>query len=371
MARRLVSAFAAVFAVVGLTAAGLVRSQAAKAERPAVAKGGSMLSARYLTPPRKVVVGTLMNYMWGEYPGLEGRLKELAGFVDTMAAQAQQMYGAGLDLVVLPECAVTGEMGPDAAKSCVPLEGKVLDVMGAAARRHHTYLIVPLNLADDPGHGIYSNAAVLLDRQGKLVGMYRKVHLVAAAPSDKLENGLTPGKDFPVFDCDFGKLGIQICYDVEFDDGWEALGRKGAEIVAWTTQSPQMIQPRWRAAQNGYYVVSSTWRNNSSVFDPTGDIIAQTRLEPSSVLVTQVDLSYAIVGWQPTLGNGKAFADKYGPAVGFRYHESEDRGLFWSNDPNLPIGDMVHSLGLETFGEAVARNRKLQDRLRGGPPKTD
>jgi predicted amidohydrolase len=329
------------------------------------------MPARPDAPPRKIVVGTSLYRMWGEYPGLEARLNRLAEFVDQMAAQARWKYNAGLDLAVLPEDAVTGETHDDPAAHSVPLEGKLLEIMGAAARRNHTYVIVPTNLAEDPSRGIYTNAAILLDRQGKVVGIYRKVHLVAGETSEKLEGGLTPGKSFPVFDCDFGKLGILICYDIEFDDGWDVLGRKGAEVVAWTSQSPQMLQPRWRAAQHGYYIVSSTWRNNVSVFDPIGDIIAQTREEPASILVTQIDLTYLIVGWQPKLENGKVLADKYGEAVGFRYSESEDRGIFWSNDPDRPIGQMVRELGLETLPVGLARNRQLQDKLRGGPPSMD
>lgn len=321
-------------------------------------------------PPRKVVVGTMMYAMWEEYPGLESRLNTLVGFIDRMAAEAKRKYQAGLDLAILPENAVTGETGSSPQRHSFPLEGKVLEIMGAAARRHHSYVIVPMTLAEDPANDIYSNANILLDRQGKPVGIYRKVHLVAAEPSEKLEGGLAPGKGFPVFECDFGKVGIQVCYDMVFDDGWATLARKGAEIVAWPSQSPQTIQPRWRAREHSYYLVSSTWRNNASIFDPTGDIIAQTT-EPSSVLVEQIDLSYVLIDWQPKLRNGVAFTEKYGRAAGFRYSEAEDGGIFWSNDPKIPVMQMVRELGLELRADAVERNRQLQDRIRGAPPRLD
>ena len=72
------------------------------------------------------------------------------------------------------------------------------------------------------------NACILLDRQGKVAGIYRKVYVVAD-DANVLEGGALPGKDFPVFPCDFGKLGIQICFDMSYDAGWETLARKGAE----------------------------------------------------------------------------------------------------------------------------------------------
>jgi predicted amidohydrolase len=328
------------------------------------------MSASTDAPPRKVVIGTMMYAMWGEYPGLESRLDTLVGFIDRMAAGARSRYSVGLDLAVLPESAVTGETLNDPASASFPLDGKVLEAMGAAARAHHTYVIVPMTLAEDPESGVYTNSNILLDREGSVVGNYRKVHLVADQQGATLEGGLMPGKSFPVFECDFGKIGIQVCFDMVFDDGWEALARKGAEIVAWPSQSPQTIQPRWRARQHHYHIVSSTWRNNASIFDPTGDIIAQTT-EPSSVLVEQVDLSYALIDWQPKLNEGQAFREKYGEAAGFRYSEAEDGGIFWSNDAEVPIMRMARELGIELRADSLARNRRLQDEVRGGPPVTD
>jgi predicted amidohydrolase len=318
-------------------------------------------------PPRKVVIGTMMKQFWYEYEGLEARLATLAGLVDQMGLEAKHKYHTRLDLAVLTEYAVTGESG-DLANRAVPLKGMVLDVMGAAARRNDTYLVFGTILKEDDGS--YSNAAILLDRQGKPVGIYRKVHAVADMGKDTCEGGVMPGKEFPVFACDFGKLAIAICFDMSFDDVWEAYRRKGAELVVWPSQSPQTIQPRWRALQNGFYIVSSTWRNNASVFDPLGDLIAQIR-GTEGILVEQIDLTYQLIGWQPSLANGKALADKYGDAVGYRYSEAEDCGIFWSNSPDLPIAKMVRESNLELWSETLRRNQEVTRRLRGGPAKMD
>ncbi len=349
--------------------------QAAKPARPApVAQPEEEVHTLMPAPtdaaPRKIVIGTMMYAMWEEYPGLDSRLDTLVGFIDRMAAGARSQYNVGLDLAVLPENAVTGETGDAPESASFPLDGKVLDVMAAAARTYHTHVIVPMTLIEDSERGVYTNSNILLDREGTVVGNYRKVHLVADQRGGTLEGGLMPGKSFPVFECDFGKIGIQVCFDMVFDDGWETLARKGAEIVAWPSQSPQTIQPRWRARQHHSYIVSSTWRNNASIFDPTGDIIAQTT-EPSSVLVEQIDLSYALIDWQPKLRNGEAFRERYGEAVGFRYSEAEDGGIFWSNDPERPVMRMVRELDLELRADAIARNRRLQDEARGGPPAAD
>ena len=321
-------------------------------------------------PPRKVVVGSLMYPMWFEYPGVQKRCEALAGFIDEMAKKAKEKHGTGLDIAALPEVAVNGNMKGGAKQVSFPLEGPVLDILGAAAKRNKCYVVVPMYWPEDAAKTKCYNICALLDRQGKVAGIYRKVHAVDSGKADELEGGCLPGKDFPVFQCDFGKVGLQICFDMSYDDGWETLAKKGAELVIWSTQSPGILSAQARAYKNKYYLLSSTWRNNISLVDPTGEVIAQSKTAPS-VMVEQIDLAYVQIAWQAKLGNGKAFTDKYGKGAGYRYSEAEDGGIFWSNDPNIPVMKMVRDLGLELPAVSIDRNKKLQDKLRGGPPSTE
>jgi|APSaa5957512622_1039677.scaffolds.fasta_scaffold28413_2 predicted amidohydrolase len=312
--------------------------------------------------PRKVVVATSMFGPYGQWPGLDKRLGELGELVDDMAASAaRQDSPKTLDLAILTEDAVCGGSSGTAADRSVPLQGEVLERMGAKARQHRTYLVLPLFLRE--GNGSFSNAAVLLDREGEVAGIYRKVHPVLGQEDDILEGGVIPGRDFPVFTCDFGRVGIQICFDMVYDDGWESLARQGAEIIAWPTQSPQTARTASRALHGRYYVVSSTWRNNLSLFEPTGMPVAQVR-EPERLLVREIDLSYVLLSWSSQLRNGQALTERFGDRVGYRYYESEDRGLFWSNDPSTSIGDMIRELDLEEVEAHIERNRRAQDAAR-------
>ena len=310
------------------------------------------------TPPRKVVVGTTIQSFWGQYPGLSNRLAQLGKIVDQMAAQARRAYGRGLDLAILPEAAVTGEVGDKAMAQAVAFEGELRDTITRKAREHRCYIVVPTYLLDSKDKPSCSNAALLLGRNGELLGTYRKVHLVVSLERQTMEGGATPGIALPVFDCDFGKLGIQICYDMEFADGWAELARRGAELIAWPTQSPQTSQPAGRAREHRCYIVSSTWRNNAAVFEPTGKITAQIK-PPQSILVQELDLSYALLPWSSKLRNGEAFRKAYGDKAGFRYYEDEDCGIFWSNDPQMTIGQMVRSIGVLELEEEMARVRQF------------
>jgi predicted amidohydrolase len=277
---------------------------------------------------------------------------------------ARDHPGKRLDLVVLPEYFLANP-GTAAAVQAIEL-GQVQARMAACARRHGCYLVVPM-LLREPGPPLrYSNAAVLLDREGQLMGMYRKVHPVAAEGSEILEGGLTPGGDFPVFACDFGRLGIQICFDMLYEDGWKALAKKGAEIVALPSASPETIRPATYAREYQYYILSSTPRDHAACFSPLGVIDSEATRE-GEVLVSEIDLSYEILHWEAELEEGEALRRKFGPRVGFHYYHAEDRGIFWSNDPAMPIAAMVRSLGLVDEEAKKDRVRRLEDSVRGGP----
>ncbi len=328
-------------------------------------EGGTVIS-RKDTPPRKVVVGTVVNSLWGEPTDPDVRLEVVCGLIDEVAAEAERKYPEdGLDLIVLPEEVLTAGSLATPAEKALPLEGRVLETFAAKAREHATYLIVPLALADDPENGVYSNAAPLIDRDGELVGVYRKYHPVSYPGTDDLEGGITPGAEFNVFDCDFGRVGIQICWDMSYGDGWAELARKGAEIVAWPTAAAQTLLPRARALENHYYIVSSTPQDNASVFEPSGLIAAQVK-PPERVLVHRFDLSYMVLPWSQQLRGGKGLTELFGDRVGYHWSDTELSGTFWSNDPETTIGEMAEKLGVLEFHEEVERSRKLQEDGRPG-----
>ncbi|MGH9328762.1 MAG: carbon-nitrogen hydrolase family protein [Terriglobia bacterium] len=339
-------------------------------------------------PPRKVILGTVMQPFWGKYPGLEKRLAQLTELVNRMGVQSQKRYGRGIDLAILPEVSITGqgESVGDVAEWAFPLEGPVEEAFARTARQHHSYIVAPLYLLEDKATKRCSNAAVLFGRRGEVVGIYRKVHPVVEEKTGAMEHGCTPGKDVPVFECDFGKLGIQICYDMNFNSGWRELARKGAEIVAWPSQTPKRAWPTSRAIEGHYYIVSSTWQVDACVFDPVGKIVSQVEWTPSmgphgawnqpsisklfhnNTLVEEIDLSYAILPYSRSLEKGALVSRTFGDKAGFRYYDDEERGIFWSNDRGMTIHQMAEKLN--QIEEQVDTQEDREFYLRAGVPMT-
>lgn len=301
--------------------------------------------------PRKARIGTCVFDTYAAYPGLNARIEQLTSLVDGMSAVAGPR---GLDLAILPEDALASKRG--ALRDRVLAIERVTESFGPVARASECYLVVPF-FRIDAERECYANSAVLLDRTGTVVGVYDKMHPVRDS-AHSLEGGVRPGGHPPLFDCDFGRLGIQICFDVMYSDGWKALAE--ADIVAWPTESPQTIRPSCHAISGRYFVVSATTRLNATVFAPTGTMYAHRRGD--GVLVTEVDLSYARLNWSAHLREGRTIGEAYGDAVSYRYAPSEDIGLFWSNDPNRSIGDMLRDLGLsEEVDELVAESSRRID----------
>jgi predicted amidohydrolase len=340
-----------------------VGSAAAEALGPNAA---SVASKRAERPPRKVLLGTfLAGYGIFDQP-LEKRLQRMDDVVDGMSDRAGRDYpGKPLDMVVFPEYFVA-RPGDSLAQKTVQID-EVLPRIAACARRNRCYLVVPMLLQESGLPVRYSNAAVLVNRQGLLMGMYRKVHPVAGHGSDVMEGGLTPGRDFPVFDCDFGRVGIQICFDMLYADGWDALAKQGAEIIALPSASAETSRPCMYALQHEYYIVSATPRDHAAVFSPLG-LVEDQVTEEGAMLVHEIDLSFAEVHWDEALEEGAALSRLYGQKIGFHYYRPEDKGIFWSNDPKTTIGQMISSLGLEPSDSNTERLRLLQDKVRGGPP---
>lgn len=315
-------------------------------------------TSRAVGPPRKVVVGTCMSWLQGN---LNERISIASRFMDEAAIKAgSNGSGRPLDLMILPETTIQSGREGSAKARAVPLSGEVIDKLGAKTREYHCYLLVPMFLAEPDG-GV-SNAAVLLNREGQEAGIYRKIHPAADADG-VLEGGVRPGTIAPVFDCDFGKLGVQICWDMAYEDGWAELARKGAEIVALPSASPQTLRLAAYAQRFGYYVVSATPRNGIAIFNPIGMTVAQNT--KPGVLVKEIDLAYAVLHYSGRLESGRLFTKTYAERAGFIYSNSEDTGVFWSNDPATPIGVMLQELKLREMRDEIKMSLEARRKALG------
>lgn len=124
-------------------------------------------------------------------------------------------------------CQVQEDVHKDAAEG-IP-DGPTIQRMIALAKETGMVLIVPIYEKEDDGF-LYNSAAVV-DSDGTYLGKYRKTHIPHVTGFwEKFY--FRPGNlGYPVFDTAVGRIGVYICYDRHFPEGWRALGLGGAKIV--------------------------------------------------------------------------------------------------------------------------------------------
>jgi 5-aminopentanamidase len=205
---------------------------------------------------------------------------------------------------MFPECALTGyayESLEEAIPFAEPVNGPAANAIAEACRETNAYAIVGLIEAD--GNNYY-NAAMLVGPDG-VMGNYRKTHL----PFIGIDRFLTPGdRPYQVFDLPFGKVGMNICYDISFPEPARALKLMGAELIAlinnWPMaawRSPEFVA-NTRALENHLFYAATDrvgtergWNfiGRSKVVDCNGDTLGEAGAKDEELLVVAIDFQEA------------------------------------------------------------------------------
>ncbi len=192
----------------------------------------------------------------------------------------KQAGEAGADLVCLGETCTGEEVIEDAYTNPFTQQAAALAV------QYQMNVILPIaGLVE----GVRRNVALVIDRSGTIAGHYLKVHPTRREMSD----GAIPGDNFPVFNLDFGCVGVAICHDLSFPESTRVLALRGAEILVWPTwwsgwgEELCYAVIRSRAIDNGTWLVTASfgiqdekaWRpgmvlGRSGVIAPDGLILS-------------------------------------------------------------------------------------------------
>lgn len=253
------------------------------------------------------------------------------------------------DIVCLPET-FTREQ-----PETVP--GPTSDRLSAWAKKHHCYVICPITVRE--GERSF-NSALLIDRAGEVVGRYDKIR-----PTEgELKNSICPGTtDPPVFDTDFGRIGIQICFDVNWHAQWRKLKERGAKLIFFPSAYPAARQIKTLAWLNQVYIVSSTKSRPSSLFDISGDTIATTgQYQPWAGAV--LPLGKRIFEIDYHIGKMRQIAAKYGGRVEVNWYHDDDLVSLASLDPQLTVEDLIQEFELTPHTAYIARAQDAQDQQR-------
>jgi predicted amidohydrolase len=253
------------------------------------------------------------------------------------------------DIACLPETFTRG--APEA------LEGVTMTRLSAWAKKHACYVICPMIVRD--GDRIF-NSAVLIDRNGKIVGRYDKIR-----PTEgELAKLICPGAvDPPVFETDFGTIGIQICFDVNWHAQWRRLKEKDAKVIFFASAFPAARQVQSHAWLNQCFVVSSTMTRSASIYDITGDQIASTgKYQGWTGAVLPIGKRLFEIDYH--VGKMREIQRKYGPKVSVTWYHDDDLVSVASLDPELTVDDIIAEFELTPHPAYIERAENAQDKLR-------
>ncbi len=212
------------------------------------------------------------------------------------------------NLVVLPEmfnCPYDNSFFPKFAED---FPGETTDFLSKLAKEQDVY-IVGGSIPERDGENIF-NTSYIFDRNGKLIGKHRKMHLfdidVEGGIKFKESDTLGAGNKATVFETEFCKVGVAICYDMRFPELMRLMALKDAEIIIVPAAFNMTTGPaHWhslakiRAMDNQvYFVAASPSRNQDSsyiayghslIVDPWGDIVKEAD-EKEEIIYAAIDL---------------------------------------------------------------------------------
>jgi predicted amidohydrolase len=219
--------------------------------------------------------------------------KSSAESVEAFCALAEGAAADKPDLVLMPEGITIIGNGKKYEEVCEPIPGPTTERLSALARKLNAHICAGIYERD--GKVIF-NTAVLIGRNGELIGKYRKTHL----PREEWEGGISPGDEYPVFTTDFGKVGLLICWDLQFPEPARALANRGAELILLPIWGGSEVLARARAIENSIYLASSSYDMRTFIVDPSGQVLAEAGKE-KPVAIAAIDL--AAQQHQPWLGD--------------------------------------------------------------------
>ncbi len=256
--------------------------------------------------------------------------------------------GCKPDIVSLPETSF--QSPPERAP-------EIIAKLGKWAAQNNSYVIASLLINVD---GLTHKSAVLLDRQGSLAGRYDKIHLTEG----EVDEGICPGKtDPPVFDTDFGKIGIQICFDCNWPETWNRLAMKGAKMVFFCSAYPAHTHMSAYSWQNEFFIVSSIKQRPSRIYDISGNVLDKSGLfRPWAHAMVPIGKRLFEIDFHV-----KKFREielKYGPRIQAQWLHENDWVTLASLDPDLTVDEIMDEFELTALCEYQDRAKKFHDQAR-------
>jgi predicted amidohydrolase len=215
--------------------------------------------------------------------------------VNIIKKTIQWAENENVDILCFPECFLQGyildEM--EARQAGLQLDSEEFKNILKSLRNYKTTVI--LGLIEQESGKIYNTAAVI--EKGKLVGKYRKQHLL------KKESFFKKGISSPVFEKKKVKYGINICYDTRFSESIRKMAKMGAQIIFCPLNNslPHKIADKWRNRHLLYWIARA---KEASCWIITADVIEKSDTNTGFGFTTLIDPNGKVIEYLEQLKPG-------------------------------------------------------------------
>lgn len=264
------------------------------------------------------------------------------------------------DLVVLPESCdmLVGLKGADKAKWIRMRGTKIREAMQEYAARHGCYVAYAAHREREDDR--FANSCTLIDRSGRIVAVYDKCFPMTTE-MDSPEFPIVPGQGAVVADTDFGRLGFAICFDLNFPELMREYAAKKPDIIVFSSAfDGGHLQQTW-ARECQAYVVSATVGATipGRIIDPAGgELRHESYYMP--IFTEYVNTNFRVIHIDFNGEKFPAIADRYGRRVTIRNPGTVGTVTLLSNDPELPIDDVMKEFSLEPLDRYLDRARQVR-----------
>lgn len=282
--------------------------------------------------------------------------------IDYLSLHLEKVLCDKPDLIVLPEaCDRPANLTYEERVMYYGFrQDKVLEYLKNVAKENNVYITYPAfrNMSD----GTNRNSCQMIDRNGEIIGIYNKNHLVI---NETLKGNIICGANETIFNCDFGKVGAMICFDLNFDEIRDRYKNAKPDIIVFPSMYHGGIMQNYTAYYTRSYFIGAVAGLPSEIISPQGEVFARST-NYFNHITADINLDYEIChldfNW-PKIEQAK---QKYGSKI--KVHDPGLLGsvLITSETDEFTIKDIVKEFELELlddyFERALAHKRMYTEK---------